>query len=151
MYIYIYIGNVYSPCLSVWWAKRTSLPIGVWYLVGTVLTKEIDPWKKIPLCAHRAPAARKNVFCSLHKPPENDCFETRTIKISYLSLQNKMIHEKKSCFSRTARPRCAKTCSLTLYNMWSRRSAIERCHSSATAQLYSATKCLLPKILLLRW
>ena len=34
----------------------------VWYLVGTVLTKEIDPWKKIPLCARRPPAARKNAF-----------------------------------------------------------------------------------------
>ena len=39
-----------------------TLPMDVWYLVGTVLTKEIDPWKKIPLCARRPPAARKNAF-----------------------------------------------------------------------------------------
>ena len=30
----------------------------------------------------RAPAARENVFRSQHKPPQNDCLETWTIKMS---------------------------------------------------------------------
>ena len=61
--------NVYSPCLGKWVTEYLgskshfpTLPMDVWYLVGTVLTKEIDPWKKIPLCARRPPAARKNAF-----------------------------------------------------------------------------------------
>ena len=38
--------------------------------------------KKFSPRAHRAPAARENVFRSLHKPPINDCLETCAIKIS---------------------------------------------------------------------
>ena len=53
---------------------------------------------------HGAPAARENVFRLLHKLPQNDCFESWTIKISWLSLQKKLVHEKYSHFERTARP-----------------------------------------------
>ena len=57
-------------------------PVGMRYLVGTVLAKKFDPRKKIPLRTHGAPAARKKAFRSLHKPPKNDWLELRTIKIS---------------------------------------------------------------------
>ena len=53
--------------------------------------------KKNP--ASRAPRAR-----IAHKLPQNVCLETWTIKISYLAWQEKLIHEKKSRFARTARP-----------------------------------------------
>ena len=75
-YLYIYFGNVYSPCLSpclpACLGSKThfpTLPMDVWYLIVTVLTKEIDPWKKIPLRMPCAPAARENAFRLLHKPP----------------------------------------------------------------------------------
>ena len=42
---------------------------GVQYLIGTVLVIEIHKLKKISPWAHRAPAARENVFQLLHKPP----------------------------------------------------------------------------------
>ena len=51
LYLYIYFRNVYSPCLSACLRNKThfpTLPMDVWYLVGTVLTKEINSWKKIP-------------------------------------------------------------------------------------------------------
>ena len=38
--------------------------------------------KKFSRRARRAPAARENVFRSLHKPPKNDCLETWIIKMS---------------------------------------------------------------------
>ena len=39
------------------------------------LDKRNRSMKKIPLCAHRTPAARENAFRSLNKPPKNDCLD----------------------------------------------------------------------------
>ena len=60
----VYIGNVYSPCLAENLGSKTHfpiLPMDIWYLVGTTSTKK-SIHKKIPLRAHRPPAARKNAF-----------------------------------------------------------------------------------------
>ena len=86
-------------------------PRGVRYLIGTVSTKEIDPWKKIPLRAPGAPAARENAFRLLHKPPKNDCLEIWYIKISKTSWQKKSIHEKKPASRARRAAHRSKTCS----------------------------------------
>ena len=39
------------------------------------LDKRNRSMKKIPLRAPRTPAARKNAFRSLNKPPKNDCLD----------------------------------------------------------------------------
>ena len=60
-HLYIYFRNVRSPCLdpSVPASLRNQThlltpPMGVWYLVGTVLAKEIDSLKKIPASQKRS-------------------------------------------------------------------------------------------------
>ena len=108
-----FLSGSLDPWIPAWVRCKTHLPIppwGVLYLVGTVSVKEIDPWKNIPLRARRAPAVRENVLCSLHRQPQNDFLELRTIKIKLPSCQKKSIHEKISRFACAGRPQCAKTC-----------------------------------------
>ena len=80
IYVYIRVMSV----LPVWVLSKTHFanpPGGVRYLVGAVSEKEIDPWKKIPLRARRAPAARRNLLRSLHRQSPNDFLELHTNKI----------------------------------------------------------------------
>ena len=59
-----------------------------------------------------APAVRENEFQLLHKRPQNDIFDIWTNKMSYLTRQKKIDHDKKSRFAYAARPRRAKMCFL---------------------------------------
>ena len=69
------------PKTTVLRLKMTVLRLGPLKWVNC-LGKRTFSMKKISLCVHGTPVTRENVFHSLHKPPQNDCFETWIIKIS---------------------------------------------------------------------
>ena len=63
--IYILEMSLLPLCLGSSVRMKTHFPNpprGVWYLVGTVSTKKIDPWKKNPASRTRAPQCTKTCY-----------------------------------------------------------------------------------------